>query len=103
MHLHFFGVAPSANAARLNLIGKDENANLPVGAAILIADGGRMTIDGMDIKNVVFRNVEIIYNGGQIILANVTFVNCTFKMVRTSKAQELASTLLGSGPSITFS
>jgi hypothetical protein len=102
-YLHFFGVAPSANAARLNPIGNDQNANLPIGAAILLADGGRMVIDGMDIRNVVFRNVEIDYSGGATILTNVTFINCTFKMVRTSKAQEFASALLSSDISTTFS
>lgn len=41
--------------------------------------GGRQRLDiGVHFKNVVFIGTRILYNGGEVDLDNVAFVNCTF-------------------------
>ena len=60
--------------------------------------GGAIRIDGLLIRHVVFRNVEIHYDGVPVILEDVMFVNCRFVFLnnrpntRTLGEQILTST-----------
>lgn len=100
--LSFVGIAPKNQAAKLNLIGRDLNANLDIGNALLVLTGGSMRLDNMQLKNVVVQNTDVIYEGGPIILENVHFLNCNFEIKRDPNSEELTAYLLEPGP-ITFS
>lgn len=47
-------------------------------------------------RNVVFRNMTIVYSGKPTILENVWFINCTFRMQPSPPARELGQVLLAS-------
>jgi hypothetical protein len=94
---------PKAQSAQYGVIGKDENASLTVGNASLIAQGGAEILDGMQFKHVVFRNVEIYYSGGPVVLSDVIFINCTFKMKPSRNSESLAVAILAPSATTTFS
>jgi hypothetical protein len=87
---------PSKQAARYNLIGVDENRNLPHGPALLFLKGGSVVLDGYEIKNAIIVGVEIHYSAGQVILENVIFINCTFVMDNTDPCRRLGEEMLAS-------
>lgn len=95
------GVAPKEQAARLNHIGQDDNANLAQGDQIIFVSGGQILIDDMDLKNVVFRGVKIFYQGGPIMMENVFFVNCTFVIIQKPKGESFATAILNGNPEVT--
>ena len=83
-------------------IGKDDNKDKPAGIGILEASGGGMVLDGWQLRNVIFQNVHIVYNGGPLIMNNVYFVNCTFEMKADKNTQGLALASFSPNPSIAF-
>jgi hypothetical protein len=52
---------------------------------------GEQTLDGFHWRNVVFVNTHIKYYGGEVELANVRFVQCTFQIVRDSHGSQMAN------------
>ena len=92
---------PSEQAARLDRIGRNLNAEIPVGPLFLVMQGGAYRIDNQEIRSVFFEDVEVHYSGSPIILTNVTFINCTFVMDNGTNARALGLTLLASAK-ITF-
>jgi len=73
---------------------------LPPGIVLYWHGGGfsRATqdIDGMMLEDLVIRDAHIIYNGGPLILKNVTFQNCTFTIRLVPPSQRLTEALLAS-------
>jgi hypothetical protein len=51
---------------------------------------------------VVIENSHVMYRGGAVILSNVTFVNCTFEVVRKPIGQEFAEKALDAVPSFSL-
>jgi hypothetical protein len=47
------------------------------------------SLDGFAWKNVVFVNSRISYSGGPVVLDNVTFVNCSFKIEQNEEGTRL--------------
>jgi hypothetical protein len=70
---------------------------------MVILKGGTMFLDGLDIKNAVFMNVEVHYDGGPVVIENAVFVNCTFKMMPGVNSKGLAEAVLSGARSTTFS
>jgi hypothetical protein len=99
----FGGIVPKESAARLEPIGKDINEGSKPGVRFLFASGGALLLDGIEARNVVFANVHITYEGGQVDLTNVYFINCTFEMKLRPNSQSLAAAVLSSAPATTFS
>jgi len=58
------------------------------------ASGFQQKLDGIFWKNYIFENSEIEYDGGPLLLENVSFINCTFKMVYSKPNEQFASLLL---------
>jgi hypothetical protein len=53
---------------------------------------GRQKLDGVHWRNFTFTNMLIEYDGGPMVLENVTFINCTFEMrysIRSGKVQDM--------------
>lgn len=87
----------------MDYIGQDLNIGQDVGNAIVVLDGGNAILDEMQMKNVVFQNVDVYYDGGPTLLTNVYFVNCTFHIKMAERSRGLAFAMLSSDPSTTFS
>jgi hypothetical protein len=95
-----FGV-PADKAARLDLIGKDANAGIPVGPMFLVMQGGAYSLDNHEIRSVFFDHVEVHYSGAPLILENAVFIGCTFVMDNVANGRLLGIRLLSSN-SVTF-
>jgi hypothetical protein len=98
-----YGIAPKESEAQFMVIGHDPNKNLKYGIALLSVEGGGLVVDGMQIRNVVFRNVHVVYRGGIVVMSNVYFVGCTFEMQRNNNSLLFADSVLGSDPATSFS
>jgi hypothetical protein len=96
------GKAPAGVAAQTGYIGEDRNKGLTAGPAWIVMEGGKVGLDEMELRNVVFHCVQISYLGSPVSMKNVYFIDCTFKMTITPVAQNLALALLKPEPSITF-
>jgi hypothetical protein len=87
---------PSNEAARCDRIGVDQNSDIGVGPVFLFLLGGSQVLDDFHIRNAVFEGVEVHYSGGQTMLENDIFINCTFVMDNTSPARKLGQELIAS-------
>jgi len=73
-----YGRVPPAETAILNARGKVPNEGQSFGVGFFVAEGDQALLDNAQMKNVVFRNVNILYSGGWTVMENVYFVNCVF-------------------------
>lgn len=87
------GIVPHEQMARLDYIGRDQNADQVDGPATLVVTGGDIVLDGVEIRHVVFINTKVIYKGGKVILNDVYFINCAFQIERGSNGRNLISSL----------
>lgn len=69
---------PVNQSAVLNFIGEHLNQERTTGAAFIALDGDEIILDGLEMKNVILRNVSVRYYGSPVMMDNVYFVNCTF-------------------------
>jgi hypothetical protein len=97
------GAVPPEQAAHLIVIGtSDPNASLSLGNDWILADGGNLILDNMQLKKVIFRNVHILYGGGPLIMQNAYFINCTFDVRQQSNGQRLVMAVLDPSPAVSF-
>lgn len=59
-------------------------------------------LDGTRLKNIIFKDTKIIYEGGRVEMENVYFVNCTFEVSKRPNGKNFASSVLASTPATTF-
>jgi hypothetical protein len=85
---------PGPQAARWDLIDRDQNAGIKMQTFWLVAKGGATSIDMQHLRNVVFEKTEIHYSGVRVILENVIFVNCTFLFDNVPNSRGLGEQLL---------
>ena len=94
-----FGFVPPKDAAYLEPIGQKLNPDTSAyGRQFLVVEGGDTLIDGLQMKNVVFRDSRVGYLGGVVKLDNVYFINCTFQFAQRDAGLTLAESLLKSNP-----
>lgn len=55
--------------------------------------GASQTLDGMHWKDVTFADARIRYEGGEVELKNVRFVNCTFGFISDDRGARLADAI----------
>jgi hypothetical protein len=98
------GYASGDKSARLESLSNPQ----PEGSefAYFIVDGGTATL-GLDdgyMRNVIIRNSDISYAGGQVKLENVWFINCTFQAyVRVvPETKKLGNAILAYSRPVTF-
>ena len=98
-----YGVVPAEQGAILARIGQNLYEGQRFGAAFLVLTGDDVILDGMAMKNVIYRGVHIEYHGGPLVMENVYFINCTFTLEPkpTPNSQLLAGKILDS-PSLSF-
>ena len=92
----------SGAAALLQSMDNHSNDNAALGFSYIFVSsvGGRisLTLDNQTWRNVVVRNVNIIYDGGPTNLQNVYFVDCTFEVRKTPDGEKFAVNLLSHVP-----
>lgn len=94
--------APPEKSAIMEKISKPVQQGGSFEAYIFNALKGTITLDDERMKNVFIYNAVIEYNGGQVSLENVYFVNCVFRIRYTPNGSHLGEQLLVS-VSTTFS
>lgn len=67
--------------------------SLPLMQEFVFRDA-RQKLDGFFWKDIVFENTRIEYDGGPMALQNVRFINCTFTMKYTPRADKFAELIL---------
>ncbi len=72
------------------------------GPAFFVVTGPTATLDGEYLKNVVFRNIRVVYHGGPVILKNVYFLDCQFQVDSNEQSWRLLSSVIKGGW-VTFS
>jgi tetratricopeptide (TPR) repeat protein len=66
---------------------------------IFIETKAHLSLDGTDLKNVVIQDASIAYRyDSPLRLTNVYFVNCTFELPRSARAEVLVKALLNPAP-----
>jgi hypothetical protein len=93
--------APADRAAFRPIGTPDANEGHVHTNSFLLIAGADLVLDNLYARNVVVENSHVTYRGGPLILSNVTFINCTFDVVRKPIGQEFAEKALASVP--TFS
>jgi len=96
------GSVPANLAAQTGYIGEDRNKGMKSGPAWIVADGGEAGLDGIQLRNVIFRGVRVSYFGAPLIMKNVYFINCTFNMNLVPNTRQLVLALLAPEPSTSF-
>ena len=96
------GIAPPDSEAIMDLIGVNQNEDLPKGRAYIFVENGNQILDNFQFRNVVFRNMTLYYDSGTIKMTNVYFINCKFVMKATRNSQGLAIAALSAVPATTF-
>jgi hypothetical protein len=61
----------------------------------LVSDGA-VVLDTAYFRHVTFKNVEIVYRGGPVVLEDVYFVNCRFIMLGEDNSRRFGSQVLAS-------
>jgi hypothetical protein len=56
---------------------------------------GLIVLDGLALRNVVFDRVPILYNGGSLMLDNVSFPHCYISVKRADQGMRFLSALVG--------
>ena len=65
-----------------------------VASKYLLGQGGAVILDGQHLRQIVLENVAVHYNGGPLILENVTFINCRFIVDNLDNGRSLGAALL---------
>ena len=97
---NFYGPArPAGEGGEIRSLREPQSdKNTPTWITVSVASKNTfpMILDGYKFRNVVFRNLEVVYRGGPAQLENVVFVNCTFRMEKSHRAEELAKAIFES-------
>ncbi len=94
---------PQDRAASVHFIDKpDRNTKVPMGPSFLVLADATYLLDSLYIRRVIFRDAVIVYKGGPLVLDNVTFINCTFKVEQQPNGLSFANVFLESTLSMTF-
>ena len=100
------GLVPIGNAAVMEYF--DQPPKTPtqskVGPEFIGLTGASIILDDAHWRNIILKNVTIIYDGGKVDLERVYFINCTFQMTRRSpNTQSLADAVLSPAGAMSFS
>jgi hypothetical protein len=96
---------PFSEAARYERIGSPNPTGLPGYEYVVVSGiGTEIRLDGHRLKNVIIHDVDVVYEGGPLIMENVSFVNCMFRFPSnlTPNADQLTAAILSS-PAVSFS
>jgi hypothetical protein len=100
------GLLPIDNAALMEYF--DQPAKAPTeskfGPEFIGLKGASIILDGAHWRNIILKDVTIIYGGEKIDLERVYFIDCTFQMEpHSSNTQRLANAILSPAGAVSFS
>ena len=98
------GRVPKSEVAQFLILGQpDPDAGAAYGNDWIVVFNGAVSIDGMRLKKVIFRNDTIYYQGGPLEMTDVYFIRCTFEISPTPNSKRFVEAVLEPLPSVTFS
>jgi hypothetical protein len=96
-------LVPQDEAAQLHRLDlPNKNIGIPFGPSFILAEDGEYVLDGMYMRRVIIRNSRVVYDGGQVVLDDVYFINCTFEIPQHPNGVNFATAFLAPTPSMTF-
>jgi len=97
------GLSNPPDVAEVHPLDKpDVNVNQIPRATFFLITVARLKLDGMFMKNVIIKDSQVDYYGGEMVLRNVYFVNCTFSINLSQNGVQLAKGMFNAEPSITL-
>ncbi|MFI5089233.1 MAG: hypothetical protein ACHP7P_04155 [Terriglobales bacterium] len=87
------------DAAVAERIGTPLRPQDQTGFALIKFDSGPNTVLKLDdhyLKNIVFTGVTIEYDGGALVMDNVSFVNCVFHLKETERSKDFSKAVFAS-------
>lgn len=87
---------PIGSSARIEQIGAPVRQEVATGPARLLASGGALALDGYYLRSILLVDVTVYYSGGPVILENVGFINCKFRISNLSPGRDLGTQILAS-------
>jgi hypothetical protein len=66
------------------------------GPDVLLITGGSADVDNLHLRNIIFKQVKIIYKGGKVDFEKVWFGNCTFDVVGGPAGENFSRAILSS-------
>jgi hypothetical protein len=100
-HFYAIGHATAPNLPVFERLGSSLNRAVQSGPEFLLFKGGEVTLDLMDIKNVVIQDAIVTYVGAQVRLEGVYFINCKFHIFDIVDVKDLVTAILEQ-PIVTF-
>jgi hypothetical protein len=91
-------LVPRDQGAMIAPFGVDMNPDQATTNAFVMFEGGGILLDGLRYKNVVMKDVHVVYHGGPVQLEYVTFINCKFSIDNTKAGRELIAKSLIASP-----
>jgi hypothetical protein len=88
------GRVPLAQAARLEFINKPLTWAGDLGSRTYFLEGATVSLDGMRMRHVKIRDVEVHYSGEPLILEDVIFIHCKFVMDNSPHTRTVGSAML---------
>jgi hypothetical protein len=55
-------------------------------------------IDGLKMRRIILQNAIVAYDGGDVVLEDVYFLNCIFRMTNGSRGERIANSLFTGSP-----
>lgn len=95
-------ISRQPNVARMERIDHPLPLASDYGPGFLVVQGLTATLDGYNLRRVIFRNTKVVYRGGPLILEQVYFIKCEFQLYPSPNTSKLLASLTSAGP-ISFS
>jgi hypothetical protein len=93
------GMVPIKEAARAEHLYNPAPVSASQAPKIILIRGEpnqAITLDGHRLKNLVYVNMTIEYNGGPVVLENVSFVNCIFHLAQQPQCVDFSKSVFAS-------
>jgi hypothetical protein len=93
------GEVPIAEAARAEHIVNPKPISVSEAPKTVVAQGkleNVISLDGHRLKNIVLVNMTIEYHGGPLILENVSFINCVFRLAQQPQCIDFGKSVFAS-------
>jgi hypothetical protein len=93
------GMVPIAEAARAEHIVDPKRITATYAPKTVVVRGGLDQVVYLDLhrlKNIVYVNMTIEYHGGPVILENVSFINCVFRLVQQPQCIDFGKSVFAS-------
>jgi hypothetical protein len=98
--IEFYGQVPAAEGAIAELIGSPFHSDMQMRPKYIIISypsGVPMELGRMHLRNVIIRDSDVYYEGTPLVMENVFFVNCRFRIKETPNQSRFVMALMNPG------